>query len=86
MKHNVNILEGKIERKEKVGTPRRTWTKVILEWTGRRTYELMKTEAGEREGWKTIVNKYGYEAVGKKERMYVNGKLIDVNLLFEVDK
>ena len=51
-----------------------------------RTYEMMKAEAGEREAWKTIVNKFGYEAVGKKERMYVNGKLIDVNLRFEVDK
>ena len=47
---------------------------------------MMKAEAGEREAWKTIVKKFGYEAVGKKEKMFVNGKLIDVNLRFEVDK
>ena len=83
---HVNILEGKIEGKRKVGAPRRTWTKDILEWTGRRTYELARTEAEKREGWKTIVKKFGYEAEGKKERMYVDGKLIDVNLRFEEDK
>ena len=37
----------------------------ILEWTGRRTYEMMKAEAGEREAWKIIVEKFGYEAVVK---------------------
>jgi len=50
---HVNILEYKIEGTRKVEAPRRTWTKDMLEWTGRRPYELVKAEAGERESWKT---------------------------------
>ena len=52
---HVTILEGKIEGKKKVGAPRRTWTKDMMEWTGRKTYQLMKAETAERESWKSIV-------------------------------
>ena len=52
---HVTILEGKIEGKKKVGAPRRTWTKDMMEWTGRKTYQLMKAETTERESWKSIV-------------------------------
>ena len=58
----------------------------MMEWTGRKTYQPMKAATAEGESWKSIVKKYRYEADGRMERMCVDGKLIDVNLRFEVDK
>ena len=52
---HLQILEGKIEGKNKVGAPRRTWMKDICEWTGKDTYEKVKETAENRKSWKRIV-------------------------------
>ncbi len=46
---HLQILEGRIEGKQKVGSPRRTWIKDMLDWTGIETYDKVKRAAEERE-------------------------------------
>ena len=62
---HLQILEGPIEGKRKVGSPRRTWMKDILEWidwnnknnTGEKngTYGMVKRIAEKKNRWKLIV-------------------------------
>ena len=52
-----------MEGKRKVGRPRRTWMKDIIEWTGLGDYGKVKRAAEERKSWKLIVVdlRYRYE-------------------------
>ena len=52
---HLQLLEGRIDGKRKVGCPIRTWMKDIQEWTGLKSYGLVKRAAEERERWKLIV-------------------------------
>src|SRR3989441_3060460 len=60
---HLQILEGYVEGKRKVGRPRRTWLKDIIEWTGLGDYGKVKRAAEERKSWKLIVVnlRYRYE-------------------------
>src|SRR3989442_5930092 len=60
---HLQILEGFVAGKRKVGTPRRTWMKDIIEWTGLGDYGKVKRAAEERKSWKLIVVdlRYRYE-------------------------
>ena len=60
---HLQILEDYVERKRRVGGPRRTWMKDIIEWTGLRDYGKVKRAAEERKSWKLIVVdlRYRYE-------------------------
>src|SRR6266403_3425972 len=51
----LQILEGYVEGKRKVGRPRRTWLKDIIEWTGVGDYGKIKRAAEERKSWRLIV-------------------------------
>jgi len=52
---HLQVIEGKVTGKNKVGCPRRTWMKDICEWTDLGTYEQVKRTAEKREEWKSIV-------------------------------
>ena len=62
---HLQILEGPMEGKKKVGSPRRSWMKDILEWidwndknnTAEKngTYGMVKRIAENRNRWKFIV-------------------------------
>ena len=52
---DLQILEGYVEGKRKVGRPRRTWMKDVIEWTGLGDYGKIKRAAEERKSWKLIV-------------------------------
>ena len=62
---HLQILEGPMEGKKKVGSPRRTWMKDIMEWidwnnknnTGEKygTYSMVKRIAEKKNRWKLIV-------------------------------
>ena len=60
---HLQILEDYVEGKRKVGRPRRTWMKDIIEWTGFGDYEKVKRAAEERKSWRLIVVdlRYRYE-------------------------
>ena len=60
---HLQILEGYVEKKRKVGRPRRTWMKDIIEWTRLGDYGKVKRAAGERRSWRLIVVdlRYRYE-------------------------
>ena len=60
---HLQILEGYVERKRKVGRPRRTWMKDIIEWTALGDYGEVKRAAEERRSWRLIVVdlRYRYE-------------------------
>jgi hypothetical protein len=52
---HLQILEGRIEGKRKVGAPRSTWMKDVCGWTGMDSYGKVKREAENRESWKFMV-------------------------------
>ena len=52
---HLQILEGYVEGKRKVGRPKRTWLKDIIEWTGLGNYGKVKRAAEETKSWKLIV-------------------------------
>ena len=52
---HLQILEGRVEEKRKVGRPKRIWLDDILEWTKLGTYDRVKRTAEERKNWKLIV-------------------------------
>ena len=60
---HLQILEDYVEGKRKVGRPRRTWMKDIIEWTGLGDYGKVKRAAEERRSWRLIVVdlRYRYE-------------------------
>jgi len=60
---HLPILEGYVEEKRKVGRPRRTWMKDIIEWTGLGDYGKIKRAAEERRVWRLVVVdlRYRYE-------------------------
>src|SRR3989442_15278270 len=45
---HLQILEGYVEEKRKVGRPRRRWMKDIIEWTGLGDYRKVKRVTEER--------------------------------------
>ena len=59
---HLQILEGRVEGKRKVGRPKRTWLDDILEWTKLGTYDRVKRTAEERK----IVNSELVIFVSKK--------------------
>jgi len=60
---HLQILEGYVEGKRKVGGPRRVWMKYIMDWTGLGKYIMVKRAADERASWRLIVVdlRYRYE-------------------------
>ena len=61
---HLQILEGPMEGKKKVGSPRRSWMKDILEWIDwndkiipvkNGTYGMIKIIAEKKNRWKLIV-------------------------------
>jgi hypothetical protein len=52
---HLQMLEGRMDGKRKQRRPIRIWTDDLLEWTGLRTYGMVKREAEDRERWKLIV-------------------------------
>ena len=51
----LQILEGRVERKRKVGRSKKTWTDDIFKWTGLENYEEKKGAAEQRKRWKLMV-------------------------------
>src|SRR3989441_13009208 len=60
---HLQVLEGYVKGKIKVGRPRRAWMKDIIEWTGLGDYGKVKRATEERKSWKLIVVnlRYRYE-------------------------
>src|SRR5258708_3998844 len=60
---HLQILEGDVEGKRKVGAPRRVWMNDIMDWRGLRKYIMAKRAAEERASWRLIVVnlRYHYE-------------------------
>ena len=52
---HLQILEGMVEGKKKVGCPIKIWLKDICEWTGLGTYEKVKRAVEDKKSWKLIV-------------------------------
>src|SRR6267154_2373952 len=52
---HLQILEGYVEGKRKVGAPRRVWVKDIMDGTGLGKYIMVKRVAEERASWRLIV-------------------------------
>jgi hypothetical protein len=52
---HLQILEGRLEGKRKVGAPRSTWMKDVCGWTGMDSYGKVKRKAEYRESWKFMV-------------------------------
>src|SRR5437867_6243346 len=55
---HLQILEGKVEEKKKVGHPIRIWMDDICDWSLLDTYDKEKRAAEDRKRWKLIVVKY----------------------------
>src|SRR6267154_2422704 len=51
---HLQILEGYVKGKRKVGAPRRVWMKDIMDWTGLEKYIMVKRAAEERASWRLI--------------------------------
>jgi hypothetical protein len=49
----LQILEGRVEGKRKVGRPNRTWMDDVLKWL--KSYGEVKRAAEERQRWKLMV-------------------------------
>ena len=58
---HLQILEGRVEGKRKVGRPKRTWMEDIVKWTKLGTYDKVKRTAEERKNWKLIVVNLRFE-------------------------
>src|SRR5437867_2471892 len=52
---HLQILEGRVERKKKVGHPIRIWMNDICDWSLLATYGKVKRAAEDRKRWKLIV-------------------------------
>jgi len=52
---HLQILEGKLEGKKKVGHPIRIWMDDICDWSLLDTYDKVKRAAEDRKRWKLIV-------------------------------
>ena len=52
---HLQILEGRLERKKKVGCPIRIWMNDICDWSLLGTYGKVKRAAEDRKRWKLIV-------------------------------
>src|SRR5207247_3593960 len=51
---HLQILEGRVEGKNKVDCPIRIWMKDICKWSDLVTYEKVKRAAEDRKRWKLI--------------------------------
>ena len=58
---HLQILEGRVERKRKIGRPKRTRMDDIVKWTQLGTYDIVKKTAEERKKWKLIVVNLRFE-------------------------
>ena len=58
---HLQILEGKVEGKRKVGAPKRNWMKDIFDWTGMDKYVVVKRNAEDRKRWKLMVANRHFE-------------------------
>ena len=58
---HLQILEGYVEGKRKVGAPRRVWMKDIMDWTGLGKYIMVKRASEERASWRLIVVNLHYQ-------------------------
>ena len=54
------ILEGRLEGKQKIGRPKRKWMDDITDWVGLETYGA-KRAAEQRERWKLMESTFIYE-------------------------
>ena len=52
---HLQILEGKVEGKKKVGHPIRIWMDDVCDWSLLDTYDKVKRAAEDRKRWKLIV-------------------------------
>ena len=52
---HLQILEGKVEAKKKVGHPIRIWMDDICAWSLLDTYDKVKRAAEDRKRWKLLV-------------------------------
>ena len=52
---DLQILDGSLEGKNKVGCPIRIWMKDICEWSLLGSYDKVKRAAEDRKRWKLIV-------------------------------
>src|SRR5437867_11197819 len=52
---HLQILEGRVEGKKKVGCPIRIWMKDMCEWSLLGTYDKVKRAAEDRKRWKLVV-------------------------------
>jgi exonuclease III len=52
---HLEVLEGRVEGKRKVGRPNKTWMDDILKWTGLERYGEVKRAAEDRHRWKLMV-------------------------------
>ena len=50
------ILEGMVDSKRNRGRPEKSWMNNIIEWTGMKVVDLIKS-ARDRKAWKTIVGR-----------------------------
>ena len=57
----LQILEGRLEGKQKVGRPKRKWMDDITDWVGLETYGEVKRATEERERWGLMVSTFVYE-------------------------
>ena len=80
---HLQILEGKIEGKKKVGRPRRIWIDDVLEWAEQYKYLAMKSLAEDRESWRSLAGNLRYESDEKEKetiKVHKDGLLMVVNL------
>src|SRR3989442_6631195 len=53
---HLQILEGKVEGKKKVGHPIRIWMDDVCDWSLLYTYDIVKIAAEDTKRWKSIVD------------------------------
>ena len=58
---HLQILEGRLEGKQKVGHPKRKWMDDITDWVGLETYGGVKRAAEQKERWRLMVSTFIYE-------------------------
>ena len=57
----LQILEGRLEGKQKVGRPKGKWMEDVIDWRGLETYGEVKREAEQKESWRLMVSTFSYE-------------------------
>ena len=57
----LQISEGRLEGKRKVGGAKRTWMNDVTEWAKSKTYGEIKRMAEKKEKWRLMVSTFVYE-------------------------